>query len=214
MRNTWARAWLASIVLLVAASAIARGSHDTLLEVERPVMDWVVDGTDTSRWERALGLASPWLIIPGTILLALCAYVFERRVAIAIIATSAFATVTGLIVRGIVDRPAPREDLSGSTFPSLDLVQAGTFWGLIVLTIWWVGAPRLVWQIAVELSIVIVLVIAIAQTITGQIWPSDAVGSMIVVAISLIMAAVVFEAFAPRFQWLRRGQRVDQSALV
>lgn len=214
MRNTWARAWSAAVVLLIAASAIARGRHNTLLEVERPVMDWLLDGTDTSGWERASAFASPWIIIPGTILLAVIAYFLERRVAMTMVAASIFATVTALVVRGIVDRPPPTDEVAGGSFPNLDLVQAGVFWGLVVLTIWWIGAPRLVWQISLELAIVIVLVVAIGQSVTGQIWPSDAIGSMLIVAVALIMAAVVFEAFAPRLGWLRRRKQVDHGALV
>lgn len=214
MRNTWARAWIAACVLLLAASVIARGRHDTLLEVEEPVMDWILDGTNTSGWERASALASSWLVIPGTILLALVAFFLDRRVALMIVVSSAFATILANVVGNVVDRTPPSEELAGSSFPSLDLVQAGVFWGLIVLTIWWIGAPRLVWQIALELAIVVVLLVAIGQIVSGQIWPSDAVGSMLVVAISLIMAAVVFESFAPRLSWMKRSEQVDSGALV
>ena len=210
MRNTWARAWLAATVLLIAASAIARGRHSTLLEVEEPVMDWLLDGTDTSGWERAATLSSPWLIIPGTILLVLGAVFVERKVAAAIVATSIFAPLLTSFVADIVERPAPEPSFAYS-FPSAEIVQTGVFWGLVVLVMWWIGAPRLVWQIALELAIVITLLVSINLVVSGENWPSDVVGSAIVIAVALIPAAIVFEAFAPRVPWLEKSAPVEHS---
>ena len=210
MRNTWARAWLAAIVLLVAAGAIARSRHSMLLEVEEPVMDWLLDGTDTSGWERASALSSPWLIIAGTIFLALVALFLEWKVSLAIVFTSIFATVLASVVEGIVDRPAPESGVAGS-FPSTEIVQTGVFWGLVVLAMWWIGAPRLVWQIGLEVAIVIVLLVSINLVVSGENWPSDAVGSALVMAVALILAAIVFEAFAPRVPWLKKREPVEHS---
>lgn len=205
MRSTWARAWLAATALLVAASALARGRHDTLLTVEEPVMDWLLDGTDTSGWDRTAIFASPWLIITGTILLTVGAFFLERRVAMAILATSVLAPVVAIVVRNVVERPAPLEDSTVGSFPSVELVQTGVFWGLLILTLWWIGVPKLAWQIGLELAIVMTLLVAIRLIVTGEIWPSDAAGSAIVIAVSLIMAAMVFEACSPRLPWLMRS---------
>lgn len=216
MRNTWARAWLAASALLVAAAAIARGRHDTLLKVEEPVMEWLLDGTDTSGWDRASFLSASSLIIVGTAVLAVAAFFLDRKVSFAIVLSSVFATAAGTIVRNIVDRPSPISSAEGAStelgsFPSLELVQTGVFWGLIVLVLWWVGVPKLVWQIGVELAIVITLVSAIRLTVAGSIWPSDAVGSAILIVVSLILAAIVFEAFAPRLPWNRPVVRTERS---
>lgn len=209
MRNTWARAWLAAVALLVAASAIARGRHSTLLEVEEPVMDWLLEGTDTSGWERASTLSSLWIIIPGTIFLAVGALFVERKVSAAIIFSSLFATGLASVVQGIVERPTPETGLDIS-FPSIELVQTGVFWGLVVLAMWWIGAPRLVWQIALEIAIVITLLVSINLVVSGENWPSDVVGSAIVMAVALILAAIVFEAFAPRVPWFEDRSTVDE----
>lgn len=212
MRNTWARAWLAATALLVAASAIARSRHDTLLKVEEPVMDWLLDGTDTSGWDRTAIFGSTWLIVVGTLILAFGAFFLHRRVAVAIIVTSVLATVLANFVSGVVERPTPLGETTPGSFPSVELVQTGVFWGMIVLGLWWIGAPKLVWQIGLELAIVMTLLVAIRLTVTGEIWPSDAVGSAIVVAVSLILAAIVFESCTPRLPWLERTTSTKTTA--
>lgn len=209
MRNTWARAWLAAMSLLVAASAIARSRHDMLLEVEEPVMDWLLDGTDTSVWERAEFLSANWLLVSGTIILAIVTAVLDRKVAVGVVLTTILARVMTSVVRDIVERPSPVGEAQPGSFPSAELVHTGVFWGLVVLTLWWVGVPRLLWQIAIELAIVIELVVAIRLIVAGDIWPSDAVGSAIVIAVSLIIAAVVFESFSPKVPWARPDRQVD-----
>ncbi|MFT7473774.1 MAG: membrane-associated phospholipid phosphatase [Verrucomicrobiales bacterium] len=198
MRNSWARAWLVAGVLLVAAAAIARRQHDLLLEVEEPVMDWLLDGTDTSIWDRAEVFSASWLVIGGTILLAIVTLFLEKRVALAILITSGLGYALSTFVAGVVSRPAPREGLEAGTFPSTIVVQAGVFWGLVVLVFWWVGAPKLVWQILVELAIILTMVVSIRLIVSGQIWPSDAVGAAIAIAITLITAAIVLEAYPPK----------------
>jgi len=198
MRNSWARAWLAAGVLLLAAAAIARRRHDLLLKVEEPVMEWLLDGTDTSIWDRAEVFSSSWLLITGTILLAVVAFFLEKRVALAILVTSGLGYALSTFVADVVDRPAPLEGLPRGTFPSTTVVQAGVFWGLVVLVFWWVGAPKLVWQILVELAIVVTMIVSIRLIVTGQIWPSDAVGAAIAIAITLISAAIVLEAYPPK----------------
>lgn len=163
-------------------------------------MDWLLDGTDTSGWERFAVLGSPWLLIPGTLVLAIVVGFFEVRVGIAIVVASLLGSVLGVIVGNVVDRPPPLADGAIGSFPSLDVVQTGVFWGLVVLTAWWLGAPKLVWQVTLELSIVITLLVSINLIVSGEHWPSDAAGSLIVVAIALIFAASIFETFAPGFR--------------
>jgi len=196
MRNTWTRAWIAAVAVLVAAAVIVRTRASTLLNVEQPVMEWLLDGTDTSIWDRASFLSASWLIILGTLILAGVAFALERRAGVAVIVTSLLAFVLTRFVRSLVGRSAPREGVD-SSFPAPEIVQTGVFWGLVVVMLWWVGAPRLVWQIMTELSVVITLVTAIRLLVAGEIWPSDAVGSAIVVGLSLISAAAVLEANPP-----------------
>lgn len=198
MRNSWARAWLAATVLLVAASAIARGRHSMLLRVEEPVVDWLVDGTEISGWERAAAFGSPTLIVVGTVLLAIATFVFERRAAVAIVITSVFALVLTSFVKGVVNRPSPAGGgTADGSFPSVEIVQTGVFWGLVVLVCWWAGAPKLIWQVMLELAVFGTVLVTIHLVLSGQIWPSDAIGSAIIVVVSLIMAATVLEAKPP-----------------
>ncbi len=169
-----------------------------LLKVEEPVMEWLLDGTDTSIWDRASIFSASWLLIVGTILLAAIGFFLEIRAGIAIIVTSIFGFVLTRLVVNIVGRVGPQEDLDVGTFPSETVAHAGVFWGLVVLMFWWVGAPKLIWQIVLELAIVITLLVSIRLIVNGEIWPSDAVGSAIVIAVSLITAAIVLEANPPR----------------
>ena len=207
MRNNWARAWLTAAGSIVLAVIVANSRERWLLNVEQPVVDFLLDGADTSVWERATVLSSWELIIPGTILLALVALWLEVRVAFAIVTTTVFAyAVTGMI-GSLVARVGPAGETSG-TFPSLDVVQASVFWGLVVMMFWWVGSPKLLWHIVLELSIVVTLLVAIRGIAVGEFWPSDAVGGLLVGVLTLITTAIVFEAnpakFPTRMPWKRR----------
>ena len=209
MRNTWTRAWLATFIVLVGASAIARSRHATLIKVEEPVMDWLLDGTDTSGWARADILGDPWLVYPGIVVLAFIAFWFSRAVAATIVLTMFFGVVTALVTKNIVGRPRPEvfEGVTSSSFPSVFVVQAGIFWGLVTLMVWWFRTPRLIWQIVLELTIVAVILTALGRIIAGYHWPSDAVGSAIVVALSLISAAIVLEDHPPQ----RRRRQTEEA---
>jgi len=209
VRNTWTRAWLATFIVLVGASAIARSRHATLIKVEEPVMDWLLDGTDTSGWARADILGDPWLVYPGIVVLAFIAFWFSRAVAATIVLTMFFGVVTALVTKNIVGRPRPEvfEGVTSSSFPSVFVVQAGIFWGLVTLMVWWFRTPRLIWQIVLELTIVAVILTALGRIIAGYHWPSDAVGSAIVVALSLISAAIVLEDHPPQ----RRRRQTEEA---
>ena len=198
MRSSWTRPWIAAAAVLAAAAVVVRTRASTLLQVEEPVMEWLLDGTDTSIWDRAAIFGANWLIIVGTIVLAVVGFIFEKRAGIAVVVTTLFAFVLTRFIRSIVGRAAPQEGLD-SSFPSPEIVQAGVFWGLVVMMLWWLGAPRLIWQIALELVVVIALVLSIRLLVAGEIWPSDAAGSAIVIALSLITAAAALEANPPGY---------------
>ena len=209
MRNNWARAWLTAAGSIVLAVVIAKSRERWLLNVEQPVVEFLLDGSDASIWERASIFSSWELIIPGTILLVLVAAWLEVRVAFAIVTTTVFAyAVTGMI-GSLVARVGPGGDTTG-TFPSLDVVQASVFWGLVVMMFWWVGSPKLLWHIILELSIVVTLLVAIRGIANGDFWPSDAVGGILVGSLTLITTAIVFEAnpakFPTRMFWQRRSK--------
>lgn len=182
-----------------------------LLKVEEPVMEWLLDGTDTSIWDRASFFSSTWLIIVGTVLLAIIGFVLQIRVGIAVIITSVIARILTSLVSGLVGRIAPGQGAEAGSFPSAEIVNTGVFWGLVVMMLWWVGAPKLLWQVVLEISIVITLVVAIRLIVAGDVWPSDALGSTIVIAVSLITAAVVLEANPPT---LPTRSRPDPSEVV
>ncbi len=193
MRNSWTRAWLAAFGSIVLAVVIARSREAWLLNVEQPVMDWLLDGTDTSVWDRAQILSDLRVIIPGTILLVFVGLWLERRTAFAIITTTVFAYATAGLIGALVGRVGPTGEETG-TFPSFEVVQAGVFWGLVVLMFWWVGAPKLLWHIVLEIATVLTLLVAIRGVVNGEIWPSDAIGAALVTGLSLITAAIVLEA--------------------
>ncbi len=193
MGNSWTRAWFAALASMVLAVVITMSREEWLLKVEKPVMDWLLDGTDTSIWDNAAVLSSWWLILPGTLLLVAISVRMQPRIAAAIVITTAFAyALTGLL-GALVGRVGPAGDITG-TFPSFEVVRVAVFVGLVVLTFWWVGAPKLLWNIVLEIAIVLTLVVAIRGIVEGEIWPSDAVGSAVVAALTLITAAIVFEA--------------------
>lgn len=195
MRNTWTRAWLSTLLLLVASGALVRARHDTLIEAEDLVMDWVLEDTDVSGWSRVDVLGSLGLVIVGTVVLGLVMMLFNRVAGLTVMLTLFFGVVVGRIVRNVVERPRPTsiDGVDTSSYPSQLVVQAALFWGLVALAVWWFGAPRLLWQIVVEACVVIVLLTAIARIVQGYSWPSDMVGSALVAALALISAAIVLE---------------------
>lgn len=205
MRSTWIRAWLATVALVIAATAVARERVGWLLTVEEPVLGWLLDGTDTSRWEQAQIISSPLVLIGGTLIMVAIGLFLDWRIAVAIVVTSVIGTLVTNLLQGVVGRAAPNPQLTGPSFPSLAVTQTGVFWGLIVLMTWWLRLPRLVSQLLVELGVVLTLVVAIRQILNGEIWPSDAVGSALVVALSLITAALVFESRPAELPWPRRS---------
>jgi len=161
MQNSWVRAWITAVGLLVLASVIVRTRTSTLLKVEEPVMTWLLDGTDTSIWDRTAIFSRSWLLIVGTIVLAIIGLVLERRVGIVVILTSLLALVLTSLVRGVVGRVSPLADESIVSFPNGEIVHTGVFWGMVVMMMWWLGAPKLIWQIVLEIAIVILLVVSI-----------------------------------------------------
>ncbi len=193
MTNSWTRAWLATVGAIILAVVVTRTREVWLLNVERPVMDWLLDGTDTAIWDRAEILSDWRIIIPGTIFLAIVAFFLEKRVALAIVATTIFSYALAELIGATVGRVSPTGELTG-TFPNFTVVQSAVFFGLVVLMTWWVGAPKLVWHVVLELAVVMTLLVAIRQVVSGDIWPSDAIGSALVATLALITAAAVLEA--------------------
>lgn len=212
MRSTWIRAWLATVALIVGAAAIARDRVDWLLTVEEPVLGWLLDGTDTSRWEAAQVISSPLVLIGGTLILVAIAVFLDWRVAIAIVVTSIIGTLATQLLQGVVGRMPPNPQLGGQSFPSLAVTQTGVFWGQIVLMAWWLRFPRLVMQLLTELGVVLTAVVAIRQILSSEIWPSDAIGSALVIGLSLITAALVVESRPVEFRWRRQAGNTQTPA--
>lgn len=205
MRIIWIRAWLAAVAVLVAAAAIARDRVSWLLTVEEPVMGWLLDGTDTSRWDAATIISSPTIFVIGTVIMVALGLWLNWRIAAAIVITAVMGTLVTQLVGNVVGRIPPNPELEPSSFPSREVVQTGVFWGQIALMVWWLRLPRLVFQIVVEAGIVLTIVVAIRLILSGEIWPSDAVGSAIVIALSLITAALVFESNPVKLPWKNKA---------
>lgn len=206
MRSTWIRAWISAAGLIIAAAAVARNRVEWLLAVEEPVIDWVLDGTDTSRWDPAAIISSPALLIIGTIAMVVVGIIFEWRIALAVVITTLLGTILTQLLSGIVQRVPPLQDGEVGSFPSFAVVQTGVFWGLIVLMLWWLKLPRLLWQIVIEIGVVLTLIVSVRLILNGEIWPSDAIGSVLVIGLSLITAAIVFEANPAQAPWDRKAR--------
>lgn len=193
MRNSWTRAWLAALASIVLAVVVSTSREEWLLRVEKPVMDWLLEGPQATVWDRAEILSSWAIIIPGTLILAAITVRKEVRVAIAIVATTLFAYAMAGVLSSIVGRVGPLGESTG-TFPSFEVVRAAVFFGLIVLTAWWVGAPKLLWHVLLELATVLSLIVSIRLIAAGEVWPSDAIAAAMVATLSLITAAILFES--------------------
>ena len=215
MRPSWTRAWLATLVILIAAAAIARNRHAELVEVEQRVLDWLLEDTDTTFWDAANALGAPALAWIAVAVMSLVTLKFDRMVAAVFPLTMAFGVGVALATRALVERPRPASASAATTsFPSLTVVYAGLWLGLMVLLLWWFGIPRLVWQIATEAAIVLVLATAIAQIVGGEHWPSDTVGSAVVMTFALIGSAVVLESRSRPKELFRRPERESEPAAI
>ena len=214
MRSTWIRAWLATVALIVAAAAVARDRLSWLLTFEEPVLGWLLDGTDTSRWEAAQIISSPALLIGGTLILVAISIFIDWRVAVAVVVTSIIGTLVAQLLQEVVGRMPPNPQLTGESFPSLAVVQTGVFWGQVALVAWWVRLPRLIVQILIELGVVLTIVVAIRQILSSEIWPSDAIGSALVIGLSLITAALVVESRPAEFPWKRKARNTESQAVA
>lgn len=200
-------------MVLIGAATIARNRHDTLLAVEEPVMDWLLDGTDVSGWARFQWLGGNLLTFGGIIALAVIAFYFNRRASAVVIGSMIFGLTVAWLVRDLVGRARPDAAVAGSgSFPSLEVVQTSVFWGLVVLFAWWLGAPRIVWQLLTEGAIVASLLVSIDLMVRGQHWPSDIVGSGIVTGLTLITAAMLLEDNPPARASSPSGESSEESS--
>ncbi len=202
MRNTWTRTWLSVLVLLAGASFVVRSQHGRIIEAEDLVVDWVLEDSDVSGWSRLDMIGSLGLIIPVVVVIAVAMFFFDRAAGIAVALTLFFGAVLGWLVRDIVGRPRPTtiDDVDTTSFPNMPTLYAILGVGIVALAVWWFGAPRLVWQIVVEASVVLVLLVAISQVVQGYAWPSDMVGSTLVAGLALISGAIVIESRTPSFR--------------
>ena len=159
-------------------------------------MDWVLDGTDTSFFEAFEVLGHPWLVFPGTLLLAALTFYWNRWVSLTIVGTMVFAVIVTAVTKSVVERPRPpaAAELDGWAFPSQTTVQAGVFLGLVTVVVWYFGAPRLVTHLVLETAIVLTLLTGIGRVVSGTHWPSDIVGSAIVIAVAMALAGMFVEA--------------------
>ncbi|MGI9605284.1 MAG: phosphatase PAP2 family protein [Acidimicrobiales bacterium] len=194
MANSWTRAWLATLAVMIGAAALVRNRHDTITDVEDQVLDWLLDGTDTGFWDRFEWLGASWFVWTVAIVGAVLLLLFDRLLAAVLPLTVVGAEIAARLVRGAVERPRPEDSTAlTSSYPSIEVVHAGVALGLIALVLWWFGLPRLLWQVVVEITVVLMLAVAIDQIADAQHWPSDTIGSAIVVAFALVSAAIVLE---------------------
>lgn len=193
MRNSWTRAWLATLASIVLAVVVSISREEWLLRVEKPVMDWLLEGDETAIWDSAAILSSWIVIVAGTLLLAAITARKDTRVSLAIVATTLMAYALTGMLSAIIGRVGPLGETTG-TFPNFEVVRATVFFGLVVLTAWWVGAPKILWHILLELATVLSLIVSIRLIAGGTTWPSDTVAGGLVAVLTLISAAIVFES--------------------
>lgn len=206
---------MASLIVLIAAAAIVRRYNDKLLKAERPVMNWVLDGTDTSGWDIANVMFESWIIIVGIICLSVATFFFNRRVAFVLPILMVFGMILGAFTGSIVGRFAPQSDSELSSFPNPEIVRIGVFLSLLLLVLWWAHIPKLVWQIGLEVATVALLVAAINRVAAGVAWPSDIVGSALVVGVTTVTGAILLERLPPRdprkMQWAQMPRRISSA---
>jgi undecaprenyl-diphosphatase len=170
------------------ASALHRSAlgHPVLTHLNRVLTDWVWDP-----WTmRALLVATVgWLLWRG-----------ERLLAVWVVVVGAVGTAAQQGLKAAVGRrrptwPDPVDSAHYAAFPSGHAVTATVVCGLLLWLLHRYGAGRVVWRVAVTVSVVSVVGVGLTRIWLGVHWPSDVVGGWLLGALMVALAVVSYERF-------------------
>ncbi|MCH8991359.1 MAG: phosphatase PAP2 family protein [Acidobacteria bacterium] len=189
------RAAVVFVTALAVGLALMAGLAPTwLLEVDRPVSEWIRDrgahGVFTLATQfGSIGVPLVFGVAAATVLWRRC-----RPFAYTVPVVLAFGVAIDLLIKMVVDRPRPLDPVVGTgfgSFPSGHVVITVMVLGLLVPTVLIVTERRIWFRAAVGLLLVAVPVVAVSRINLGAHWPSDVVASVFIGAAILLAAEYI-----------------------
>jgi len=165
-----------------------------LLEIDRPVSEWIRDlgahGVFTLVTQfGSIGVPLVFGVVAATVLWRRC-----RPLAYTVPIVLAFGVAIDLVIKMVVDRPRPLDPLVGTgfgSFPSGHVVITVMVLGLLVPTVLIVTERRIWFKAAIGLLLVAVPLVAVSRINLGAHWPSDVVASVFIGAAILLAAEYI-----------------------
>ena len=181
-------------VLAVGLALMAVLAPTWLLEIDRPVSEWIRDlgahGVFTLVTQLgSIGVPLVFGVAAATVLWRRC-----RPLAYTVPVVLAFGIAIDLVIKVVVDRPRPLDPVVGTgfgSFPSGHVVITVMVLGLLVPTVLIVAERRIWFRAAVGLLLVAVPLVALSRVNLGAHWPSDVVASVFIGAAILLVAEYV-----------------------
>lgn len=139
----------------------------------------------------AIGAAVPWTV--GILLVAGLLWITRRRnAAVALVIADLASESTVLVVKLIVDRARPVAGLpadliTSASFPSGHVVRVAVALGIVLL---FMHSPRVSLRLAAALAAIgAVDLLALARVASGEHWPSDVLGSLLLAGAAIGLAS-------------------------
>lgn len=180
--------------LAVGLTLMAALAPTWLLEIDRPVSEWIRDLGAHGFFNLvtqlgSIGVPLVFGAVATTVLWRRC-----RPLAYTVPVALAFGVAIDLLIKVVVDRPRPLDPLVGTgfgSFPSGHVVITVIVLGLLVPTVLIVAEKRIWFRAAVWLLLVAVPLVALSRINLGAHWPSDVVVSVFIGAAILLAAEYI-----------------------
>ncbi len=180
--------------LAVGLALMAALAPEWLLEIDRPVSEWIRDlgahGVFSLVTQLgSIGVPLVFGAVATTVLWRRC-----RPLAYTVPVVLAFGVAIDLLIKVVVDRPRPLDPLVGTgfgSFPSGHVVITVMVLGLLVPTVLIVAERRIWFRAAIGLLLVAVPLVALSRVNLGAHWPSDVVVSVFIGAAILLAAEYI-----------------------
>ncbi|GMQ85567.1 MAG: hypothetical protein BMS9Abin07_1134 [Acidimicrobiia bacterium] len=180
--------------LAVGLAVIAALAPAWLLEIDRPVSEWVRDLGAHDFFALvtrvgSIGVAVFFGVVAMAALWRRC-----RPLAYTVPIVLAIGMTIDLVMKLVVDRPRPPDPLVGTgfgSFPSGHVIVTVMVLGLLVPTVLIVTQNRIWFKAAVGLLLVGVPLVAVSRINLGAHWPSDVLASVFIGAAILLVAEYI-----------------------
>ncbi len=187
---------------VVAVLAVLAGydGGSTLLTIDEPIMEWVVDSR-TPAWTDFFNAASRMgdnlVVFPIGVVLAALTWQRCRVLALALVFAAAFRPGFEFVIKELVGRVRPDiqplAEFMGPSHPSGHPLAAVSVWGLLPPIVALFGGSRRIWWFTTSVASLVVVLVAAARVYRGAHWPTDVVASVIWGALFLLVVELIYD---------------------